>query len=49
MALNTIALELVPSNVERGPDFPVEEARKVVELSTAAGIGDRLGHVMIPG
>lgn len=49
MALNTIALELVPSNVERGPQYPVEEARKVVALSAAAGIDGRIGHVMIPG
>lgn len=49
MALNTIALELVPSNVERGPEYPVEEARKVVALSAAAGIDGRIGHVMIPG
>ncbi|OFJ50548.1 mycobacterial-type methylenetetrahydrofolate reductase [Mycolicibacterium grossiae] len=49
MALNTIALELVPSNVERGPEYPVDEARKVVALSAAAGIDGRIGHVMIPG
>ncbi|QEM44083.1 hypothetical protein FZ046_04165 [Mycolicibacterium grossiae] len=49
VALNTIALELVPSNVERGPEYPVDEARKVVALSAAAGIDGRIGHVMIPG
>jgi hypothetical protein len=49
LALNTIALELVPSNVERGADFAVEEARKVLQLSAAAGIEGRIRHVMIPG
>ena len=49
MALNTIALELVPSNVERGPQFAIDEARKVVTLSAEAGIEGRIGHVMIPG
>lgn len=49
MALNTIALELVPSNVERGADFAVEEARKVLQLSADAGIEGRIRHVMIPG
>lgn len=49
MALNTIALELVPSNVERGADYAVEEARKVLQLSADAGIEGRIGHVMIPG
>ena len=28
VTLNTIALELVPPNIERGPDYAVEEARK---------------------
>ena len=49
MALNTIALELVPSNVEKGPQFAVDEARKVLALSADAGIEGRIGHVMIPG
>jgi hypothetical protein len=49
VALNTIALELVPSNVERGPQFAIDEARKVVTLSAEAGIEGRIGHVMIPG
>lgn len=49
MALSTIALELVPSNVERGPQYPVEEARKVMDLAAASGLAGRIGHVMIPG
>lgn len=49
MALNTIALELVPSNVERGADYAREEARKVLALSAEAGIEGRIRHVMIPG
>jgi hypothetical protein len=49
VALNTIALELVPSNVERGPQFAIDEARKVVALSAESGIEGRIGHVMIPG
>ena len=38
MTLNTIALELVPPNVERGPDYAVEEARKVAEISAESGL-----------
>lgn len=49
MALNTIALELVPSNVEKGPQYAVDEARKVLALSAESGIEGRIGHVMIPG
>lgn len=49
MALNTTALELVPSNVERGTEYAVEEARKVLALSASSGISGRIGHVMIPG
>jgi Mycobacterial methylenetetrahydrofolate reductase len=49
LALNTIALELVPTNVERGPDYVVEEAHKVLQLSAEAGIEGRIKHVMIPG
>jgi Mycobacterial methylenetetrahydrofolate reductase len=49
LALNTIALELVPSTVERGPDFAAEEAHKVLQLSAAAGMEGRIRHVMIPG
>lgn len=49
MTLNTIALELVPPNVEDGPERALEEAHKVLELSRAFGIDGRIGHVMIPG
>ncbi|WP_164478581.1 mycobacterial-type methylenetetrahydrofolate reductase [Mycolicibacterium stellerae] len=49
MTLNTIALELVPPNVERGPEYAVEEARKVARISAESGLAGRLKHVMIPG
>jgi hypothetical protein len=49
MPLNTIALELVPPNVEHGPQRAVEEAHTVLELSKQSGIDGRIGHVMSPG
>jgi hypothetical protein len=49
VTLNTIALELVPPNVERGPEYAVEEARKVARISAESGLAGRLRHVMIPG
>ncbi|MDH6195473.1 hypothetical protein M2272_002113 [Mycobacterium frederiksbergense] len=49
MPLNTIALELVPPNVERGAQYAVDEARKVLALSAETGIAGRIRHVMIPG
>jgi len=49
LSLNTVALELVPSNVERGRDYAVEEARKVLRFATEFGLADRIRHVMIPG
>ncbi|OBK74638.1 mycobacterial-type methylenetetrahydrofolate reductase [Mycobacterium sp. 1274761.0] len=49
MTLNTIALELVPSNTERGPEYAVEEARKVARISAESGLDSRIKHVMIPG
>jgi hypothetical protein len=49
VTLNTIALELVPSNVEHGMQRAVDEARKVLQLSEEFGIVGRIGHVMIPG
>jgi hypothetical protein len=49
VALNTIALELVPPNVEHGVERALDEAHKVVALSREFGIEGRIGHVMIPG
>lgn len=49
MTFNTIALELVPPNVDRGPQQAVEDARKVLELSAEVGLGGRVKHVMMPG
>jgi hypothetical protein len=49
VTLNTVALELVPPNVERGPEHAAEEAHKVLRFSAAAGLDGRIGHVMIPG
>lgn len=49
MTLNTIALELVPPNVEHGMQRALDEAHKVVELCAQFGIEGRIGHVMIPG
>jgi hypothetical protein len=47
--LNTIALELVPPNIERGAPYAIEEAHKVLALSAESGIEGRIRHVMIPG
>ena len=47
MAFNTVALELVPPNVERSRHERLDEARKVMRLSADSGV--RIGHVMIPG
>lgn len=49
MAIDTIALELVPSNVDRGAAYAVDEARKVLKLAADSGIEGRIRHVMIPG
>ena len=49
MPLNTIALELVPPNLDRGPGHPRDEAHKIVALADRSGIAGRIGHVMLPG
>ena len=49
MTLNTVALELVPPNVDDGPERALEEARKVVRYSAEHGLDGRIRHVMMPG
>lgn len=49
VSLNTIALELVPPNVDRGREQALSDAEKVLRCSAEAGIGGRVRHVMIPG
>ena len=49
MTLNTIALELVPPNVDDGQERAIEDARKVVQCSAEYGLDGRIRHVMIPG
>ncbi|KIU17071.1 mycobacterial-type methylenetetrahydrofolate reductase [Mycolicibacterium llatzerense] len=49
MTLNTIAFELVPPNIERGPQFAVDEAHKVLLNAAEVGLEGRIRHVMIPG
>src|SRR5215218_2830862 len=49
VTLNTIALELVAPNVERGREQALEEAHKVLRCSAEAGLEGRIRHVMIPG
>ncbi|GAB7143701.1 mycobacterial-type methylenetetrahydrofolate reductase [Mycobacterium riyadhense] len=49
MTLNTIALELVPPNVDGGKERALEDAQKVVRYSAEFGLDGRIRHVMIPG
>jgi Mycobacterial methylenetetrahydrofolate reductase len=49
VSLNTIALELVPPNVDDGRERATEDARKVVRYSAESGLDGRIRHVMIPG
>jgi hypothetical protein len=49
LTLNTIALELVPPNVDRGAEQATEEAHKVLQLAAKFGIEGRIGHLMMPG
>ncbi|HEX7322322.1 MAG TPA: mycobacterial-type methylenetetrahydrofolate reductase [Mycobacterium sp.] len=49
MTLNTIALELVPPNVDRGPAQAIEEAAKVLRFATETGLAGRIRHVLMPG
>ena len=49
MTLNTIALELVPPNVDRGRKQALEDAHDVLVHSLGAGLEGRIRHVMMPG
>jgi hypothetical protein len=49
LTFNTIALELVPPNVDRGAEQAIEDAHKLLQLSAKSGIEGRIGHVMMPG
>lgn len=49
MSLNTIALELVPPNLDHGRERAIEEAQKVLKSAAEAGLDGRIRHVMIPG
>lgn len=47
--MDTIALELVPPDLDGGVERAVEEGRKVAELSREFGLAGRIQHAMIPG
>jgi len=49
VTLNTIALELVPPNVDEGRERALEDARKLIQYSSESGLDGRIRHVMIPG
>jgi Mycobacterial methylenetetrahydrofolate reductase len=49
LTLNTIALELVPPNVERGAEQAKEDAGKVLRFAAESGLDGRIGHLMMPG
>jgi hypothetical protein len=49
VTLNTIALELVPPNVDGGREKAADDAQKVVRYSAEFGLDGRIRHVMIPG
>ncbi|MDT5239645.1 MAG: hypothetical protein QOD97_1843 [Mycobacterium sp.] len=49
VTLSTIALELVPPNVEHGREQALEEAHKVLRSSAESGLDGVIRHVMMPG
>ena len=49
MTLNTVALELVPPNVNSGHERAFEEVRKVAQYCSDSGLDGQIRHVMIPG
>ncbi len=48
-AMNTVALELVPPDLDGGEQQAVEEGHKVAENARASGVGEHVRHIMIPG
>jgi len=48
VTMNTVALELVPPNVDRGLEYAVEEAHKVLRFAAEAGIEGRIRHILMP-
>ncbi|MEB3034627.1 mycobacterial-type methylenetetrahydrofolate reductase [[Mycobacterium] nativiensis] len=48
MSLNTVALELVPPNVDRGPEYTIEEAHKVLRFAAESGIEGQIRHILMP-
>lgn len=49
MTLSTVALELVPPNLELGTERAVEDAHRVLDSSGAVGLSGVVRHVMMPG
>jgi Mycobacterial methylenetetrahydrofolate reductase len=49
VTLSTVALELVPPNLELGREQAVEEAHKVLKAAAETGLEGRIRHVMMPG
>lgn len=49
MALNTVALELVPPNINGARERASEEAHKVARYCRDFGLDGQIRHVMIPG
>lgn len=47
--METIALELVPPDLDGGVERAVEEGRKVADHCRVSGMTDRIQHLMIPG
>lgn len=48
MTLNTVALELVPPNVDRGRQQAIDDARKVRQFAAETGIEGRIQYVLMP-
>lgn len=49
MLLNSIALELVPPNLDLGADQARAEADKVLHHARQSGLAEQIRHIMIPG